>query len=270
MKFIKHIFLSACCLMMVNITSAQFSIYGSAGLSGLKYKVEGSIQNTEIGYGAGIGYSFKIVSTVRSAWKAGLALELATYGNKALFSSLSEKYTQGTDKNKFLFAYSLSDYEEKQFVTMLSIPVTLQYQVGGIIRFCLSGGIKFGLPISAQATINPGTLEASGEYEYEGQTYTNLPQHGFPNGMKLPEAKHNIDLGFSTAATVETGLLVRKFYIGLYLDYGFNNMQKNTDKHLLEYKETNTSMFAHNSILNTNMVNKINLFCAGLKMKIQL
>lgn len=268
MKYIKRTFLSVCCLLTVNIMAAQFSVYASTGLSGLKYRVEGGTQSAGIGYGGGAGYSFKIRSVGTSAWKAGVAVEVATYGNRATFGTLSERYEQGTGKDRVRFSYSLSGYEEKQNVTALSIPVTLQYQTGSRICFRIAGGVKFGLPVSARANINPGTATASGEYSHENQTYVNLPQHGFPDGIKLAKTKDDIDLGYSTALTVETGLLVKKFYAGLYLDYGLNSMQKTTDRHPLEYKESEFSMFEHNSILNTGLVNKINLFSTGLKIGI--
>jgi hypothetical protein len=242
--------------------AAQFSIYGTAGMSGLKYKVEGGAQKYGFGYGGGAGYFIKL----NSMFNMGTALEIATYSSEVSFGILSERYEQGTGEDKLRFAYSQNSYAEKQSVTMLSIPATVQYQTtGGIYKWCFTGGVKIGLPISAQANIDPGTVVASGEFEHEGQTYTNLPQHGFPNGTKLPTTKCDIDLGVSVAATLEAGLLIRKFYLGAYLDYGLTNMQKTQDKHPLEYHEP----LVHNSILNSGLVNKINLFNMGLKIKMQ-
>jgi hypothetical protein len=251
--------------MTVNIMAAQFSIYGSAGMSGLKYKSDGGAQSSGFGFGFGGGYSIGL----GTSWKIGTAVELSTYNSKVSFSTLSERYEEGTGEDKLRFSYSLDNYEEKQNVTMLSVPLTAQYQTKGAVQFCLSGGLKFGLPISAKATINPGTVSASGEYEYEGQTYSNLPQHGFPEGTKLPEKKNDIDLGFSTAVTFETGLLLKKFYAGVYLDYGLNNMQKTKNRHPLEYPTSSSSTLVHNSILNTAFVDKINLYSVGMKLKIR-
>jgi hypothetical protein len=265
MKYIKHTFLSVCCLLTVNILAAQFSIYGLTGLSGLKYQPEGGTQSAGIGFGGGAGYSIKL----GKSWKAGTAAELTTYSSKASYGVLSDKYEHGTGEHKSLFSYSLNGYEEKQNVTVFSIPLILQYQTGNSIKFCLSGGVKFGLPISAKADIRPGTVSASGRYEYEGQTYTNLPQHGFPEGTELPAGKSDIDLGYSLSGTFETGLLVKKFYAGVYVDYSLNDMQKTKDKHPLEYQDSGSSTLAYNSILNTGLVDRINLFSTGLKIGIR-
>ncbi|MDR1172734.1 MAG: outer membrane beta-barrel protein [Bacteroidales bacterium] len=265
MKYLKYTFLSICCLFMANIATAQFLVYGTAGLSGLQYSPEGGTSGARSGFGGGIGYSLAL----SSSWKIGLAAEMATYSSKASFGTLSEGYEYGTGENKFRISYSLKDYEEKQNITALSVPLTLQYQTGGIIGFFLSGGVKLGMPVSARASISPGTVNVSGEYEYEGQTYTNLPQHGFPEGTKLPETESKIDLGYSVAATLEAGVRIKKVYAGLYLDYGLTDMRKTKDRHALEYQESTPAVFVHNSILNTGFVNKVNLFSAGLKIRVQ-
>jgi hypothetical protein len=259
----RHTFLSICCLLTVNLAAAQFSIYGAAGMSGLKYKVERGSVSPEFGYGGGLGYAI----SMNSSWEIGLAAEFTMFKSKASFDAFSDRYEHGTGEGRSLFSYALNGYTETQSISMVSIPVTIQYQTTGRVKFCLAGGAKLGLPVMAQANINPGTVSASGEYEYEGQTYTNLPQHGFPEGTKLPETKRDIELQYSVAATFETGMLIRKFYIGAYLDYGLTDMQKTKDNHPLEYQ--NSSTLVHNSVLNTNLVDKINLFSVGLKIKIR-
>jgi hypothetical protein len=247
------------------MAEAQLSVYGTAGMSGLKYKIAGGNADPGFGLGGGIGYSLAL----NPSWKAGAAVEMAKYGSKASFGTLSDAYSHGTGEAKSLFSYSLKDYEEKQSLTMLSIPIMLHYRTGNSIKFDLSGGIKLGLPVNAKASINPGIISASGEYEYEGQTYTDLPQHGFPEGIKLPETKCDIDLNCSAAAALEAGVLLKKIYAGAYLEYGLTNMQKTKDRHAIEYPESGSSTLVHNSILNTGLVDKIRLFSLGVKIGIQ-
>jgi hypothetical protein len=263
MKYL-NTFLSVCCLLAANIATAQFSVYGTAGISGLKYSPEGGTTSVSSGFGGGAGYSLAL----GSSWKAGFAAEIATYSSEASFGTLSESYKYGTGENESRVSYSLRDYEEKQNVTALSVPLTIQYQTDNSIGLCISGGLKLGIPVSAQASINPGTVYASGEYEYEGQTYIDLPQHNLPDGLKLSATKSKIDLRYSVAATLEAGALIRKLvYAGAYLDYGLNDMRKYKNRHALEYRSD--SSIVHNSILNTDLVGKVNLFSVGLKIKIQ-
>jgi hypothetical protein len=239
----------------------QFSIYVSGGLSGLKYQAEDGRQSAGAGYGGGASYFFPISDTRHSVWLIGTGLEYSTYNSKVSFGRLSDNYKQGAGIDESLFSYSLSNYEEQQSVAMLTLPVMLQYSIE---RFSLSAGIKFGLPVSAKAKIAPGQASVSGNYDYEGETYNDLPQHGFYNGTTLPETQSKIDLGFSTALALETGLSFRKFYAGVYFDYGLNNMQKVNDKHVVEYQTSGS--LVHNSILNTSLVDKVNIYSVGLKL----
>jgi hypothetical protein len=266
MKHIKQIFLAVCSLLAVNIASAQFSVYGTGGMSGINYKTDGGTVKSGIGFGGGLGYSHAI----SPVFKIGAALELSMYNSKVSFAELSETYVHGDGEYKFLLSYTLYDYEERQNITMLTVPLTVRYQTDSYISFCLSGGIKLGLPVSARASIAPRELSASGDYEYEGQQYTDLSHHGFPGDIRrleLPATKNSIEMGLSVAATLEAGLLFEKFYIGLYCDYGLNDMRKTKNKHPLEYVDLGSSIyeFSHNSILNSSLVDKLNLYSIGLK-----
>jgi hypothetical protein len=265
MKYMRHTILSVCCLLIVNMAAAQLSVYGTAGVSGLRYSPEGGTSSMRPGFGGGLGYYY----AVSSSWKAGAALEVATYNSKASFGDLLVSYEQGTGTDKSRISYLQKGYEEKQNITLISIPLTMQYHTDGSIEFCLSGGLKLGLPVSAQANIGPRILDVSGEYEYEGQTYTNLPQHGLPKEMDAPATKSKIDLGYSVAAILEAGALIGRIYAGLYLDYGLNDMRKLKDKRVLEYWGGNPPIFEYNSILNTALVDKVKLFSTGLKVRVQ-
>jgi hypothetical protein len=271
----KHIYLSIISLLIINIASAQFTIYGLGGLSGLNYKPEGGTQSSGIGAGAGMDYTFGIGATTSSLWGIKTGLEFATYSNKVTFGTLSEKYDHGQGVNQFRFSYTLNDYGEQQNVTMLSIPLAIQYQTGGSTRFYLSGGVKFSFPASARATITPGTVTTSGDFSHEQVEYRDLEQYGFVNSLKLPETKSDIDLGVSSALTLETGLSFAlggkaALYAGVFLDYGLNNLQSVKDKHVINYQDSTPSVFEYNSVLNTALIDKINLFSAGLKIKIAL
>jgi hypothetical protein len=261
----KHIFLSiACLLLTANIVKGQYTISASGGLSGLKYQTEGGSQSIGMGYGGGISYFFFIGTTMHSFWQIGTGLEYSVSNSKVSFDRLFDSYKQGDDTDKSLFSYSLDKYEEQHSIAILSLPVMFRYATGR--RFNLIAGLKFGLPVNAKAKIAPGRVSASGAYDYEGETYTDLPQHGFPEGTILPETQSKINLGFSTTLVLETGLSFRKFYAGVYFDYGLNNIQKVNDKHVVEYR--NSSSLVHNSILNTGLVDKINIYNAGLKLKV--
>jgi hypothetical protein len=251
--------------------SHEFSIYGTGGMPSLSYKFDAGKVSGGFGGGGGVGYTYNISP------KFGITtgVEFTLYGSKVTSDAFSGQYNTPDDNgDDFRFAYSVSGYEEKQNATLLTIPVMAQYSTGSkSISVVLAGGLKFGLPMSATTTVSQGSITTSGTYVYEDQIYTDLPQHGFVTGQSVSTIKNDINLGFSTILSLEAGLrfsLSKKvgLYTGLFFDYGLNSIQKYRDKQVVEYQPLDPSRFKYNSILNTGMVDKINLMSLGVKIKL--
>jgi hypothetical protein len=257
-----------------DIKRHELSIYGLGGYSSIGYTLDkNGSKSSSMGGGAGLGYTFNISPSTGIV----VGVEMMTYSSEASFDNIDGEYNDGTGINSLLFSYSLNSYKETQNVTLFSIPVMAQYSLplgGGSTRFYASGGFKLGFPISAEADITiPGTVTTTGYYDHERVVYVNIPQHGFVSNANLPDVKKDIDLGVSVALALETGFRFTltdrlNLYTGIYFDYGLNSIQKVNDRHLLEYDASNESSFKHNSVLNTALVDKVNLLSAGLKVRI--
>jgi hypothetical protein len=257
-----------------DIKKHELSIYGLGGYSPIGYTLDkNGSKSGSMGGGAGLGYTFNISPSIGIV----TGVEMTTYSAEASFDNIDGEYNDGTGINSLLFSYSLSSYKEIQNVILFSIPVMAQYSLplgGGSTKFYASGGFKLGFPINAEADISmPGTITTTGYYDHEKVVYVNIPQHGFVSNAKLPDVKKDIDLGVSVALALETGACFTltdklNLYTGLYFDYGLNNIQKVNDRHLLEYDASNESSFKHNSVLNTALVDKVNLVSVGLKVRI--
>jgi hypothetical protein len=276
----------SCCLSAVTNTAHaqlkqyvhrhELSIYGLGGYSRLSYTLgENGSKSGSMGGGAGLGYTFSI----NPSFGISTGVEMSVYGSEASFGNVSGEYEEETGERQLRFSYSLNNYEEKQSLTLFSVPVMLQYGlplgIGGSMKFYASGGFKFGFPVSATADIMPGTATTLGYFAHEYITYVNLLQHGFVSNATLPATKKVIDLGFSAALALETGFrftLTDKIglYTGLYFDYGLNSIQKTNNRHLLEYDRSNETVFKYSSVLNTGLTDKVNLLSTGLKVRISL
>jgi hypothetical protein len=278
----KNIRLIIICLLISNIAVSQdtdttsskheFSIYASGGMSRLSYKFDAGTVSGGFGGGGGVGYTFNISPKFGIATGIGIAM----YGSKAASDGFSGRYNTFDDGDELQFNYTVArGYEETQSATLLTIPVMAQYSVplgGGSTSFYAAGGLKLGLPISAKTLIT-SVSTSSGHYSYEDQTYEELPQYGFIREAGVSKMKSDIDLGFAAMLSLEAGLrfsLSGKtgLYAGLFFDYGLNSIQKSNDKHVVEYQSLDPSQLKYNSILNTEMVDKINLTSVGLKVKI--
>jgi hypothetical protein len=261
-----------------NISTHELSIYSLGGYSSLSYTLsDNGSKNGGNGGGAGLGYTFNINTSLGIV----TGIEMTTYSSEASFGSVSGEYRD--EKEKFTFSYSLDNRKETQNVSLFSIPVMAQYSSGSSTRFYVSGGFKFGFPISATANIAPCTVTTLGDTDDELGDYIDLTSHGLDKDISIPATKEDIELGFSIALALETGVrftLTDKIglYTGLYFDYGLNSIQKVNDKHPLEYDikhlhdsdAKNKRPFFYYSVLNTGLVDKVNLLSIGLKVKISL
>jgi hypothetical protein len=286
----KQIFLMFCSLLMITTTARaqdeekqdmpnvpdvrkhELSVYGIGGYSSINYTLgaNGS-KSSSIGGGAGLAYAININPSLGIV----MGLEMSTYSAEASFANVKSEYNEGTELDLYRFGYSLKNYREMQNVTLFSIPVMAQYSLplgSGSTRFYVSGGFKFGFPVSATADITPGSVDTRGYYAFEDVEYTNLPQHGYGTDELLPSVKEDFDLGFSAALSLEAGARFTLtdrigLYTGLYFDYGLNNIQKTDDKSLLEYNSISESILKH-SVLSTGFTDRINLLSIGLKVRI--
>jgi hypothetical protein len=261
----------------VNELRHEIALYGAGGMSVLNYSPDMNGSKTD-GLGAigGIGYTWNI------NYRLGITtgLEVTSYNAKTTYDAISMDKNYGAGVDRFNFRYSMSNYVEEQDVTFIMIPAMLQYSVplSGSAKFYVSGGCKVGLPIRANATIFPGTVNTSGHYYFENQTYisrpdVNMEQYGFVSGLKPDPIESDIDVTVLITASLETGA---RFYLtdnillytGAYVDYGLNSIRSEKSRNLINYQEHNPSELKYASVLNTPHVNNVKVLGAGLKVKI--
>jgi hypothetical protein len=260
----------------------EVGILGGGGMSVLNYSLNMGGSKTDGADGisgfAGIAYTWNITHRIGIA----TGLELIRYGAKTTYETITSDpndpgntYNAGDHVFRMLFNYTMENYVEEQTAAFLTIPVMLQYSVplSGTKKFYVSGGLKFGLPINAKATIFPGTVTTSGYYSFQNQPYTDLPQYGFISAEALASTTNDIDVSVLLTASLETGVrfcLTDKIllYTGAYLDYGLNNLRSTKDKELLNYQVLIPSELKHASVLNTSHVNNVKTLGVGLKVKV--
>jgi hypothetical protein len=251
----------------------ELSAYAMGGVANISYKLNNGTRSGGVGVGAGLNYAYNINGSVAIVTGLGFA----TYASElSINSDYTETYPSIDDNgDAFSLTYSLDgEYHEKHSIVLFTIPIMARYSTplgSSSMKYYASGGFKIGLPLVARATVTPGTVSTSGTYEYEARTYTDLFDHGFVNGHLGDKTDSRIRLGVTPLLSLETGLRIPIGYTtavtaGLYLDYSLGNAQKSNDKHVLEYQSLLPTQFNYNSVLNTGLVNKVNLFGFGLKV----
>lgn len=235
----------------------EFSVWGAGGLSTLK--VNSKIGNNKNGAGTsfGIGYNY----FVTEQWSVGSGLELSFYNARTTINSISDKYSSNDGEYDFEFRTTVSDYKENQNATYLNIPLLAQFQmpVLGKNQFYAAGGFKLGIPVSKKYKIAKASMKNSGYYplwnDKEELVLDTQEFMGF-GSFKRNNIKRDLDLKVACLLSLEAGMKWKvgettALYTGAYFDYGLNDINKSTNKRLVEYNKVNPEDFINNSILSS-------------------
>ncbi len=260
----------------------EFSISGGGGFSSLMYGPSLGKQNEGFDAHFGLGYSF----FVSSMFGFTTGLEFASYNATFKLNNFKMQY-QATDLEEgvdFMFHSTLNRYKETQNISMLQIPLMLQFQTNGKYKLYFAAGAKAAIPMSGSHS-GSGDVINSGYYEEEDFEYTKQGFRGFGTYKdKKIEGKDKFKSSF--LAAMEMGMKWRfndgiSIYVGAYFDYGFSNIFKKQDveklPQMVEYNSENPPDFAMNGVLNSQwknnnasqaFVTKIMPMAIGLKAKV--
>jgi outer membrane protein OmpA-like peptidoglycan-associated protein len=151
----------------------------------------------------------------------------------------------------------------------------LQYQTGGTNKFYAALGAKIGFPISATAKTDDYTVTTSGYYPAEGRTYDDLPQYGFGT-YNYQGSTTDVAFRISAMASAEMGAKWKisnknALYTGIYIDYGFTNIQKTKDKPFVQSALTADnppmSPLVESQHAGTSFTGNITPLAVGLKLR---
>jgi|GEM_PF-3078788 len=267
-------------LAIFGTTRAQheFSFSPFAGLQSLSVNLsDNGTTGGSFGGGAGIGYNYNFNTT----WSVGVGLDLSFYSASLKFDRLANTYTshdkwEGTN---FEFSAIATKFSENVSALLLDIPVTARYSLpvggsGNSLRFI--GGFKFGLPVNCSYTASADNVKTAGRYERENQTYEKIP--GVFEDSRMNKRSGKWDANIAIQLTLEAAYRFaigtkNGMSLGLYFNYGLNNMQGKKDAHPIAFeahRQTNTYMLTSNSTLNSKFASSVKPMSIGLKLRFDL
>ena len=222
------------------------------------------------GFNAGIRYSYYL----NEGLSIGISAEYQTYNSSGKFGYLAGQYmaTDAEDEN-FQFRYKASNFREEQKLGYINIPMQLQFETPGTSKLYLAGGFKVGFAVSGSYETRMQNLTTSGYYPQYNVELFSPAFAGFASTDNLKTAKEDLDTDVSYSAIIETGLKQKIsdrnwIYIGVYLDYGLNNIyDKDNTKNLVEYHPEQPVQLQYNSIIETPFANDLKLISYGLKLR---
>lgn len=250
----------------------ELSISVAGPGSFLKYGFAGELVPGN-GISAGIRYSYYL----NEGLSIGIGAEYQTYSSDAKFAFVSGQYaTTDAEQENFQFRYKATNLREEQNLGYVNVPVGIQYETSGTSKLYIAAGAKVGFAVKGcyQTTIQ--NLTTSGYYPQYNVELFNPAFAGFASTNDVKTEEQDLDTKVSYSATIETGLKQSigkrsSIYIGLYLDYGLNNIYDRTSgKNLVQYNPELPVKLQHNSVLDSPLANNVRLVSYGLKLRYAL
>lgn len=270
-------------IMTITIVSAgkihgqsknEFSVHLKGPFSTLYYENEQDKQSLGNGLGFGVNYSYYLINN----WSLATGVEFQSFEGSVHYTSIKDAYqTVDIEGEEFEFRYELQNFWEEQSVYYLNIPIRVQYESTGQIRFFAAGGAKIGFNVKSEYESNVSSLTTSGYYEQYDAELTAPEFMGFGQFKEIEKGKKSLELKTNYMINLESGVKFlldkdRAFYMGLFLDYGLNDISESNSGNLVSYNSEDPTMFPTESILSatgneTEYISKVRAVAFGLKIQ---
>lgn len=251
----------------------EFSFSAGGGLSHLNY---GATSSPGTGGLAGSGYRYYL----SGQWSLGTGAELLLYHSRAdLEVARGSSDARDAEGSSFQFRYEAKNYRENQRAFYLAVPLNVQFETGGrgpAWYMNLGGKMAFHLNGHYQARV-PG-LVTTGYYPEWNVELAAPAFMGFSEWENINPGKSDFKTKTAFLLSAETGVKMNKrFYAGVYADYGLNNiLQANDRSALISYITDEPTRFSYASVTaaldgkGVPLARKMNLFSAGIKLTLVL
>lgn len=265
----KNLFFLLCAnFLLIGSLSAktsQFRLYTAAGggIHSFLYSVEGGYRENSLGYFVSAGYS----KPLNKQWELGIAVQIGSANSLCTLNSVDEenRIDHGNGDIPYIYRIYYTQLKEKQNITYLSVPISFSYKFDLKKKWQLyvSSSINGFFPISSNFKRTAGLIESRGYYPDLGIEFQRIPQHGFfvdgsrqkGNWSCERGLSFGLDLGFSKQIKPD-----KHVFAGIHFNHSMSNTLKTADNKLVD------DQLAYNGLLNSNKIESVVPFCAGLKI----
>ncbi len=283
---LKKIIITVFCLLPGILVCSQerheVSVSVSGGMHTINYTPAIGHSNNKMGSTIGIGYNYRLTSS----WSIGSGVEMLIAQSEFSIDNLLDSYAANDGEDDFIFHTTINGYTENQSISYMNIPfiVTFQQSVSTKNSFYASAGFKFGIPVVQRIDVD-ASFNNFGYYpKWENPIKDDPYFMGFGD-FEAANEKGHLELNTLYSLSVEGGIKWTlndklNLYSGVYCDYGLNNIQKVSDKRVIQYNNVEPSDYIHNSVINSSYTNdenltrqfadKANLITVGLKLRLSL
>ena len=256
--------------------AGEFSAFIGGGLSHLKYSPGAS--SPKAGASAGLGYRYYF----SPQWSIGSGAGLQLYNSRINLNQLSgSSPARDAEGSPFEFRYNAANYRESQTAFYLAVPLNVQFETAASeTAWYIHMGGKVAYPVRARYQAEIPGLATTGYYPEWNVELAAPAFMGFGQWQNVGSPKRELKTKTAFLLTAETGIKrkgSRLAYIGVYADYGLNNILKAGDRSaVIRYLTDSPSQFSYRSVttsLNGDgnpWAEKLNLFSLGIKLRMVL
>lgn len=157
---------------------------------------------------------------------------------------------------EFEFRYTAKKYSEQQYLTAISIPLAVQYETSGMVRFYAKLGVEANFFISQEFSSSASSLATTGFFPRFNAVLDAPGFAGFGTYDNQEFNESDLDLKDSYNATAELGLKQiyasgNALYIGVYYKYGINDISSaGGSDGLISFDPQNPTEFRSTSVMN--------------------
>ena len=247
----------------------EFSVSLGGPFSFMTYSIDQeSVQGN--GFNAGLRYSYYL----NQGLSIGLGVEYQKYNSTAKSGFYTGQYTTMDAENEsFQFRYKATNLREEQNLGYINIPIGIQFETDGTSKLYLGAGAKIGFAVNGTYETTMQNLTTSGYYPQYNVELFAPAFAGFASINDVKAGKQDLKTEVSYSITAEAGFkqVIAKrqsVYIGVYLDYGLNNIYNQEGyKNLVQYNPEIPVDFKYNSVLDSPAAGDVKLLSYGLKLR---
>lgn len=250
----------------------EFSFSVGGVFSSLDYDLKKGDINHRIGADLGLRYAYRL----NTSWSLGIGMDYQSFASTAVLKELKDSYRVTDSENEeFEFRYSAKQYREEQNASLITIPLTVQYETQGSTRFYIAGGAKIGLPLKSEYQSRATSLKTSGYYaQYDSELFG--PKFaGFGDFGKVESAKKDLDLKMTYIPDFgnwgETTSGKKQFHLCWNLSrLCLNDLydgETNPDTPIASYGKNVPSTFTYNSLFETGGASYLKALAFGVKVR---
>ncbi|TRX00599.1 outer membrane beta-barrel protein [Flavobacterium gawalongense] len=250
--------------------AAQFYVGVQTGIGNIQSDVKGTIAGNRLGGALKAGYVYSLTNHIG----IGTGVEFSQYKQEVSLNNSSEtltNYEVDPSSSAFVYNVTTSNYNEKQTLHAIQIPLFLQYKtnINKGIDFNFRAGAKYFLPVNYKIKATANYVNGTAYYPDVNLNINDLPEYGFGGHDNYSasgeyQTKGTVMSMFELGFTFDMGVK-NALYAAMFLENGYGSiLDQGKDESYIGYNPTSIVDRKANGLYSTDKNAKIRPVAFGI------